>query len=79
MNTQLLFFDLDGTLIDTMREYAQECDESVLWSHVDLYVNERTLEFGEEGRQALQALSRLARERGLLGASRHLQVWGHDR
>jgi len=52
----------------TMRRHAQEQSDAVLWSHVDLYVNEWTLDLGEVGRNALRALSRLARERGLVGA-----------
>ena len=60
----------------TMRRHAQEQTERVLWAHVDLYVNERTLELGETGRTALAALSRLARERGLLPEGAELRVLG---
>lgn len=52
--------------LPTMRQHAQELAEPVLWAHVDLYVNERTLDLGAEGRAALAALSERARERGLL-------------
>jgi len=48
----------------TMRAHAQEHSDAVLWAHVDLYVNEWTLDLGPTGRAALAALARLARERG---------------
>ncbi len=61
--------------LPTMRAHAQELDEAVVWAHVDLYVNEWTLELGDTGRRALDALSRLARERGLLpSGARALEV-----
>ena len=50
----------------SMRRHAQELSDDVLWAHVDLYVNEHTLELGAEGRRALDTLSERARERGLV-------------
>jgi 1,4-dihydroxy-6-naphthoate synthase len=49
----------------TMRAHAQESSDEVLWAHVDLYVNEWTLELGSVGREALAALSRSARASGV--------------
>jgi 1,4-dihydroxy-6-naphthoate synthase len=46
--------------LETMRHYAQEFDDRVLMQHVDLYVNEWTLELGETGQSALDMLSALA-------------------
>ncbi len=40
----------------TMREHAQEFADDVLMRHVDLYVNEWTLDLGTTGRQALATL-----------------------
>lgn len=42
----------------TMRRHAQELDESVLWQHVELYVNAHTADLGPIGRQALAELAR---------------------
>ena len=39
--------------LPTMRRYAQEFDDRVLMQHVDLYVNEWTLDLGAEGARAL--------------------------
>ncbi|HEX6883270.1 MAG TPA: MqnA/MqnD/SBP family protein [Planctomycetota bacterium] len=51
--------------LPTLRRYAQEQADEVLWAHVDLYVNAATRELGPEGRAAYRALQGLAVERGL--------------
>jgi len=62
--------------IPTMRQYAQEFDDHVLMQHVDLYVNEWTVDLGELGREALGKLSQLAQERGLIASSAQpISVW----
>ena len=55
----------DETL-STMRRYAQELDDDVILAHVDLYVNERTRDLGDEGARALEELSRRAVAAGLV-------------
>jgi 1,4-dihydroxy-6-naphthoate synthase len=50
----------------TMRKYAQEFDDEVLMKHVDLYVNDWTLDLGDIGRHALDQLSERARTIGLV-------------
>lgn len=60
----------------TMRRHAQELTDAVLWKHVDLYVNEWTLDLGELGRSALRTLSEKAQQVGLVsGAARPLTVF----
>ena len=62
--------------LPTMRQYAQEFNDHVLMQHVELYVNEWTVDLGEVGRGALSKLSQLVKERGLLGSSKKpLSVW----
>jgi 1,4-dihydroxy-6-naphthoate synthase len=39
-----------------VRRHAQEMDPAVMRSHIDLYVNERSLELGEAGRRAVETL-----------------------
>ena len=41
-----------------MRAYAQDLDDSVLMKHVELYVNDWTVDLGTVGLQALYELSR---------------------
>ena len=63
--------------LPTMRKYAQEFDDAVLMQHVDLYVNEWTVDLGSVGKNALQQLSRRAHAIGLIPAEiAELQVFG---
>lgn len=38
----------------TMRRYARELSDQVLWAHVDLYVNQWSLSLGPRGEQAMR-------------------------
>lgn len=51
--------------MDYIRQYAQEMDEGVLRSHIGLYVNDFTLDIGEEGRAAVTELLRRGRAAGI--------------
>ena len=64
------------SVLPTMRKYAQEFDDNVLMQHVELYVNDWTVDLGESGRKALGELSDRARECGLISAGRCLRVFG---
>lgn len=55
--------------LPTMRKYAQEFDDRVLMQHVDLYVNEWTVDLGEIGRDSLRELSQRAQSIGLVAKS----------
>ena len=55
--------------LPTMRQHAQEFDDAVLMQHVDLYVNEWTIDLGDVGRTALNKLSEKAIEVGLVSES----------
>lgn len=59
----------DETL-STMRRYAQEFDDEVLMSHVDLYVNDWTVDLGPVGAAALAKLDALSRAAGLIPSDR---------
>lgn len=62
---RLSLSDPDSAL-PTMRKYAQEFDDDVLMKHVELYVNDWTLDLGEVGSSALDELSRRAKAAGLV-------------
>ena len=49
-----------------IKTHAQEMDDEVIRQHIDLYVNEYSLDLGEEGRLAIKTLLELAHKRGLL-------------
>jgi 1,4-dihydroxy-6-naphthoate synthase len=55
--------------LPTMRAHAQELADEVLMQHVDLYVNDWTLDLGPVGRRALATLSARAAEIGLGSAA----------
>lgn len=52
----------------TMRRWAQEHSDEVLWKHVELYVTADTRELGPEGRRSLVELARRAQAAGLAPA-----------
>ena len=49
----------------TMREHAQELADDVIFQHVDLYVNDWTLDLGGVGRRALHQLASAAQRIGI--------------
>jgi len=40
-----------------VREHSQEMDEDVMRKHIDLYVNNYSLDLGKEGRAAIEKLT----------------------
>jgi 1,4-dihydroxy-6-naphthoate synthase len=50
----------------TMSRYAQELDPQVIWSHVELYVNDYTRDLGDAGQRALARLALEARQQGAI-------------
>ncbi|MDH5655685.1 MAG: hypothetical protein OEZ34_07245 [Spirochaetia bacterium] len=49
-----------------IKNHAQSLEESVIRSHIELYVNDFSLDTGSEGREAIQALKEAAEQTGLL-------------
>ena len=47
-------------VLGTIRRYAQELGEDVIWPYVELYVNEHTVDLGDDGMRALETLERTA-------------------
>jgi 1,4-dihydroxy-6-naphthoate synthase len=43
-----------------VKEHSQEMDESVMKQHIDLYVNNYSVDLGEDGKKAVQTLLHLA-------------------
>jgi len=52
-----------------IREHAQELDDQVIDAHIDLYVNNFSLNLGEEGVAAVETLMGRAEARGLIPKS----------
>jgi 1,4-dihydroxy-6-naphthoate synthase len=79
---QVLFESLQFSManpdavLPTMRKYAQEFDDRVLMQHVELYVNDWTVDLGEVGALALRELSRRAEQMELVPAgARSLEIF----
>ena len=51
-----------------VREHAQEMDEAVMYRHIDLYVNQYSVDLGTEGRGAVEALFARAAASGVMPA-----------
>ena len=49
-----------------VREHAQELSEEVMYRHIDLYVNEYSIDLGREGRRAVELLFERARAAGII-------------
>jgi 5,8-dihydroxy-2-naphthoate synthase len=54
-----------------VREHAQEMDEEVMYRHIDLYVNQHSIDLGPEGRRAVEALFARAAASGIMPATKH--------
>ncbi len=57
--------DPAGTL-DYIRQHAREMDEEVLTKHIHTFVNEYSLDLGDDGRAAVAKLDQLARAAGVI-------------
>lgn len=53
-----------------IRDHAQELDDEVIDAHINLYVNDFSLDLGEEGITAIETLLARAEARGLIPKSR---------
>ena len=52
--------------LDYVRAHAQEMDEDVMYRHIDLYVNEYSVDLGAEGRRAVELLFDRAAATGII-------------
>jgi 1,4-dihydroxy-6-naphthoate synthase len=68
-SVQHAFGDREATL-PYVREHAQEMSEEVMYRHIDLYVNEYSVDLGAEGKRAVRLLFDRARAAGLIPAVR---------
>ena len=53
-----------------VREHAQEMSEDVMYRHIDLYVNDYSVDLGEEGRRAVDVLFERASRVGIVPSLR---------
>lgn len=53
-----------------IKQHAQELDDDVINNHIELYVNDFSLDLGDEGIQAVTCLLSRAEKRGIIPASK---------
>jgi 1,4-dihydroxy-6-naphthoate synthase len=51
-----------------IRDHAQEMSEDVMYRHIDLYVNDYSVDLGAEGRRAVETLFERAKAAGIIPA-----------
>jgi 1,4-dihydroxy-6-naphthoate synthase len=55
-------------VLGTIRRHAQELDEGVIWSYIELYVTDHTVDLGADGESALRTLDETAAAAGAVPA-----------
>ena len=55
-----------GASLPYVRAHAQEMSDEVMYQHIDLYVNEYSVDLGEDGRRAVETLFERARAGGVI-------------
>jgi 1,4-dihydroxy-6-naphthoate synthase len=51
---------------DYIKYHAQELEDEVIESHIRLYVNEFSLNLGEQGHRAVSILEKMAQEKKII-------------
>lgn len=62
---QSAFVDPDSTT-EYVKQHAQELEESVIRKHIKTYVNDFTLDLGDEGRAAIAKLQKMVADAGII-------------
>lgn len=52
--------------VEFIKQHAQEMSEEVMYKHIELYVNQYSIELGEEGRKAINLMFDTALEKGII-------------
>jgi 1,4-dihydroxy-6-naphthoate synthase len=56
--------------LEFIREHAQAMDEAVMYKHIELYVNQYSVDLGVEGRKAIDKLFSIAESKGIIPVRR---------
>lgn len=54
--------------VDFIKSHAQEMEEAVMYKHIDLYVNQFSVDLGLEGKKAIEILFKEAERKGIIPA-----------
>ena len=66
-----LAFAAPAQTMDYVSQYAQEMNPEVMRKHIELYVNDYSIDLGEKGRKAVTYLYNTAIEKGILNPFNH--------
>ena len=55
--------------VEYIKEHSQELDDSVIDEHIKLYVNDYSIDIGDDGIRAVRKLLDMAEERGIIKKS----------
>lgn len=64
--------------IDFIRSHAQEMEEKVMYQHIELYVNQYSVDLGDKGRHAIETMFSRARDQQLIPAGDQQSLFLHD-
>ena len=70
MSTPHGTFAHPATSLPYVRAHAQEMSEEVMYKHIDLYVNQYSVDLGSEGRRAIELMFSRATGLGIVPAVR---------
>ncbi len=59
-------FDNPKSSYDFIKKYAQEMEQDVMYKHINLYVNDFSINIGDEGKQAINVLFNKAKEQEVI-------------
>jgi len=65
-NSLMYAFNNQEKTKNYVKKHAQEMSESVIRQHIDLYVNEFSIDIGEEGEKAIDLLFSMSKKQGLI-------------
>ena len=61
-------FENPQDVMPYVRNYAQAMDDAVMRAHIELYVTQFTADLGREGRNAVEAMFKLAKDKKIIPA-----------
>ncbi|MEN0047971.1 MAG: 1,4-dihydroxy-6-naphthoate synthase [Bacteroidota bacterium] len=68
-------FEHPDEVMPYVRQYAQEMEEAVMKQHIDLYVNNYTLNLGTKGKSAINTLFEVAEKQEIIPSRKEVNIF----
>lgn len=68
-------FEHPEEVMPYVRQYAQEMEEAVMKQHIDLYVNDYTLNLGKKGKSAVNTLFEVAEKQEIIPSRKEVNIF----